>query len=343
MATSQCKGSVSVRASIFKLLSLAAPVSLAANTCISDTPGELCLCNSFGFSVIGEGLFWTAREHHLVLATSNVGPEKTDQIPPSLDRWNFHGDLLRIHPSWSWGWRVGAGYTSPCSYWDLFAYWTAYSTDGRKEAGVFDLPALRVWGYPDREDGAKVDGAKGKWDLKTHLFEVELGRAFWIGKALIFRPFFGGQGGWIDQCLDLNYSPLDANITLKSDFSGGGLKMGFDLHFTHGTGFGVYGKGAVALLYGMFDTEFCESTLAKSKDHFHMGVPGIQGKMGFNWNRNLCCDRYRLGAFAGWEFQYWSEVNRFPHFWGQLHRGLFREENTSLLLMGLSLGGHFDF
>ncbi len=366
METSPYKASVLELVLISKHLALLATAPLlihatddTTSLCESYTPGLVCLCDGFGVSVFAEGLYWVAREHHLVYATSNVGLRDTSPLPPAADRFNFQGEMQRIEPSWDFGWRVGLCYTSPCDYWDTFVYWTSYHTNTSEEIDLIDLPAQNLWAYPDNVESARLFAADAKWDLKYDVFDMEFGRAFWIGKSLAFRPHFGIRASWIDQSLGLFYEfepknniEFGAFLTPSSDFSGAGLRSGFDLHFTNGTGLDFYGKVSLALLYGTFksafvETETFESTkpqiIADTKDEFNMGVTALQGIIGVNWSKHLCCNRFRLGLHIQWEYNHWSDLNKFPHYQGQLGKGIFREENTALALMGLSFGGSFDF
>ncbi|NGX37601.1 MAG: hypothetical protein K1000chlam2_00757 [Chlamydiae bacterium] len=334
------------------------PALLAAEEppmCESYTPGQLCLCDGWGISLIGDGLYWTAREHHLIITTANAGFDPTDQVPPNLGRWNFQGDMLRIEPSWDYGWRAGLGFTSPCDYWDLFSYWTSFRTDASEEIDIIELPGLNLWGYPDTSNASLLFAASANWDLKYDVFDAEFGRAFWIGRCLVFRPHFGVRAAWIDQTLDFNFDyqpqngiPFGALKHFICDFTGAGLRSGFDLNFTNGTGFSLYGKTSLSLLYGSFQSDFSETEtgdflIADAKDRFQMGVIGFQGMLGVNWNRCFCCDRFRLGLHVQWEFNLWNDVNKFNHYSTPFSNGIFRQENTSLALMGLTFGGGVDF
>lgn len=327
--------------------------------CATYTPGSLCLTEGWGLSLIGEGLYWTVNEHHLAISTANVGLNPTDQVPPALDRWNFRGDMIRLEPSWDFGWRVGAGFTSSCDYWDIFAYWTSFSTKASEEIDLIELPGLNIWGYPDTLNAARLFAGKGNWDFKYNVLDIEVGRAFWIGQCLNMRPHFGVRASWIDQELNFTFDfepqsgiPFGVLTDLTSDFSGGGLRTGFDLHFTNGTGFGLYGRINLALLYGTFRTTLHENEttpltetllIAQTVDTCKMGTSALQAAIGFNWSECFCCDRYRLGLFLQWEFNNWSDMGKFHHYSTALENGIYRQDNASLNLMGLSFGGRLDF
>ena len=308
--------------------------------CATYTPGQLCLCDGWGISAKGEALYWVAREHHLISEISNAGFKKTDQIPPGLDRWDFHGKVMRIEPSWNFGWRVSAGFTSQCDYWDLFSSWTSFHCDARDKTDIIDLPGIPLWGHSDAASASHLYASHAKWNLHYNIFNAEFGRAFWIGKCLIFRPHFGLQTTWIKQHFDLlfdfkpqDHIPFGAIIHLNCDVTAPGLRSGFDLHFTHGTGFGLYGKIAMSLLYGKFSSHFTEdetfakrelgpiteqTSIADSQDHFHMGISAFQGIIGIDWNTGFCCDRYRFGLQIQWEFNLWNDLNKFNHYFNCL-------------------------
>lgn len=322
--------------------------------CASYTPGERCLCDDFGITLYAEGLYFTTREHHLPLGITLAGFQPSDQIPPALDEKDFQGEVVRIRPNWNLGWRAGIGYTSSSDYWDLKCDWSSYRANSGQTLSDIELPAWNLWGYPDLANAQLAYDLAASWKLSYDLLHLDLGRAFWIGRCLTLRPHFGASAAWIDQTLafvtdyqPLQFVPFDSKIDLGIQFSGGGLNGGFTLHLTNGCGLGVFGKVELTLLYGSFDSTLCQvelsENIAESSDVSHMGISAIQGAVGVNWNKTFCCNRYRLGLSIGWEFQNWNDLNRFPHYFGQLHRGIFHQEQTSLMLMGLTFGGAFDF
>lgn len=333
--------------------------------CESYTPGQRYLHCDFGMTVKVEALYWTARAHHLISGITFAGLSSTDQVPPALDRWNFQGEVIRIEPDWDWGWRATAGYTSPCDYWDFFFDWTSFHTSKSIDFDLLQLPGWNPWGHPDTVSGVRLFDLSSKWDLGYDVFSLELGRAFWIGRCLTLRPHFGVSGAFIDQDLKhaFDYEPKDfipfgSLLDLKCDFSGAGLRSGFTLHFTNGTGFGFYGKISYQLLYGSFKTslnqvEFYateiggnpteELLIADSHDDFSQGISSFQGILGVNWNRCLCEGRYRFGFNIQWEFNQISDLNKFSHYSHFLSEGFHRQENTSLGFMGITFGGSFDF
>lgn len=364
METFHYRASVLGRALTSKIWLLLAAIPFLAHAdepplCESYTPGSLCLCEGWGFSVIGEALYWTARQNHLAITTANVGLSPTNQIPPALDRWNFRGDMIRLEPAWKFGWRVGAGFTSSCDFWDLFAYWTSYCNNDSEEVDIIDLPALNIWGYPDTLNAARLFAAKGKWDIKYNVFDFEFGRAYWIGQCLNMRPYFGARAAWIDQQLNFDFDfqpqnsiPFGVLTQIECDFSGGGLRAGFDLHFTNGTGFGLYGKVSYSLLYGTFKSNLNEIEtnaqsenvlIAQTEDTFKMGTSAMQAIIGVNWSECFCCNRYRVGLHLQWEFNNWNDLGKYHHYSTSLQNGIYHQDNASLNLMGISFGGRLDF
>lgn len=364
MGTSHYRGSVLGPVLTFKrsLLAIcclpAIAYSQSAALCETYTPGLLCLDGGYGLSVSAEGLYFVTREHHLIVTTSKSDLSSTSQIPPALDRWDFRGDMIRIEPTWDWGYRVGLGYTSSCDYWDAFAYWTSFSTSDDEKVDVIDLPGFNLWGHADTQNAARLFAAAADWHLSYDLIDVSFGRAFWIGHCLVFRPFFGARGAWIDQSLSFQFdfqpqNPISFSgfSTHNCDFSGGGLKTGFNLIWTTGGGFGVYSELSLSLLYGQFQSNFSQTEttnfssmlIADSSDPFYMGIPALDGKAGLKWDRCFCQNRFRFGLHLGWEFQLWNDLNHFNHFLDSFSSGIFLQENTSLCLMGLSFGGGFDF
>ena len=100
----------------------------------------------------------------------------------------------------------GSDFGGNMSYdeWDILLAWTWFQSHAR---GNTQKPALTLWGHPQVADNGTngASSSRAKWSLHYNLIDLEMGRAFWVGKQSSLRPFFGLRGAWIDQHFDIHY------------------------------------------------------------------------------------------------------------------------------------------
>jgi len=211
-----------------------------------NPPSRFEVDNGWNFFLNTEFLWWVAKEDGLYFAQSGFTNEETIAVPPD-GTYNFKGRLQKVHPHWRPGFRIGFGGNMSYDEWDIFLNWTWFQSHaGEKKKGHL----LALWAYPDVDEpgnsGRYARKARGDWSLHYNVLDLEMGRAFWVGKYFSLRPFFGARGAWVDQAFKIKYdlrtSPeTDVRLKAKSDFEGGGVRAGFDARFTLLSGWSFYG------------------------------------------------------------------------------------------------------
>jgi hypothetical protein len=308
--------------------------------------------NGWNLFLDTEFLWWVAKEDGLYYAQNKFTNEETTAVPPD-DTINFDGHLEKVHPHWHPGFRIGLGGNMSYDEWDIFLNWTWFRSHAETERrGLL----LVLWGHPDVDSpgntGQGALTAKGDWKLHYNVLDLELGRAFWVGKYLSLRPFFGLRGAWIDQRFKIHYdlttTPItDVRLKAESDFEGGGIRAGFDARFALLGGWSFYGLASASMLYGHYNCDFREKwdhvKIAVSEDGFHQAASTAQLALGVRWDGYVHHDRYHFGLYAGWEQNIWFGVNKMNHFFSGLHEGDLQQMNSDLTLQGGTFGVRFDF
>jgi hypothetical protein len=304
--------------------------------------------NGWNIFLDGQFLWWVAKEDGLYYAQNGYSGEETTAVPPG-ETINFDGKLEKVHPHWHPGFRFGMGGNMSYDEWDIFLYWTwfrSHAHNSRK--GLL----LVLWGHPDADSAQGATYASGNWRLHYNVLDLELGRAFWVGKHLSLRPFFGGRGAWIDQHFKIKYdfttSPeTDGRVKAQSDFEGGGVRAGFETRFALLNGWSFYGIASAAMLYGYYDCDFYgkwESVkIARPKDTYHQAASTAQLALGVRWDGYTHNDRYHFGLYADWEQNIWFGINKMNHFFSRYSEGNLQQMNGDLTLQGGTFGIRFDF
>jgi len=313
-----------------------------------NPPSRFQVENGWNLFLNTEFLWWVAKEDGLYYAQGGFSGESTSAVPPN-GTIDFKGHLKKITPDWFPGFRIGFGGNMGYDEWDLFLNWTWFKSHGRNSSeGLL----LVLWAHPDADGASAATDAKGVWDLHINLLDLELGRAFWVGKHFSLHPFFGARGAWIDQDLKLEYTLTTAPVTEyqykpKCNFEGGGIRAGLDARFAMLGGWSLYGLASGSLLYGHFDTDakgkWNGTEIGEVRDGFHQAASTVQLALGVRWDTYLHKDRYHVGLYAGWEQNIWFGLNKMNHYFGNLNEGNLEQFSSDLTLQGGTFGVRFDF
>ena len=267
--------------------------------------------NGYDVFVTAAALYWKPNETGLSYAIQENG---------SNANFADDGEVLESRGKYHWGFKVGLGYNMPYDGWDLYLNWTHFRAKNDfdccedcdecdecdSDCGGCDVcqpcspciddscPNIM---FPVTVDfaanpiplGAWDCDAFSRWKLHIDMLDLDLGRAFYVSKALSLRPFAGLRGLWIRQQQDNVYLGMQAapkylvpaasgatansslapgsfntpNVTYlvenEEKFRGVGPRVGMDTMWSFGRGFGLYACGAISLIYGRLDVEHEES------------------------------------------------------------------------------------
>ena len=243
---------------------------------------------------------------------------------------NLQGSLMQLPSQWDPGFRLGLGWNTDFDRWDVFANWTWFSADTDKTSNNGLTSVIGDEGYqpmwPVDVTNSQYARVHANWNMWYDAVDLELGRAFYITKALSLRPHAGLRGGWINQNFGSKFSlPLSGPnaeyaFSGKNNFWGVGPRFGINSswHIANSQ-WSVLGKLSGAILSGKSETHYAQDVLSTAdvstrirdmKAHFTQIVPTVQFFLGIDWGMCLDCNRYYLGANAGWEANlYWNQFS----------------------------------
>lgn len=334
--------------------------SLNAEKPAGETPGSNGLPNvssrfhpdSTGIDIFADLLVWCAKES---------GTEAWAQVLTSSGT-HAQFDLRAVDFEWNAGFRVGVGYGMRHDQWDTQLYYTWFHThgDGRASGGPGTVHSSFLGNfYVDNTQGAGLSGpayqnASIRWAIRFNMFDWELGRSFWVSKALSLRPFVGLKGGWIHQKIHSTWQTPNlpaseffntATENLKNNFWGigpcGGLNTKWMLFTRPNHTFSLFGDFSAAIMYGQwtfgdrYRNDIQQEIVIRSS-HLKSGATMARGLMGFGWDAKFCQGRYQFSTKLGYEMQFWLDQLQFYSFdIGRL--------SNELTLQGGTLELRFDF
>ena len=149
-----------------------------------------------------------------------------------------------------------------------------------------------------------VNSALGTSNLNYNVFDLDFGRTHRISDCFQASWTAGGRFAWIDQGMNAFYNGNTANQAVVSspiNFNGAGVRIGGDVQWLFGRGFGLYGQAAGSLLAGDFRTNLYEannagaSVITNVDDRFRKVVPVAELGVGAVYQRDHV--RVRLGYY----------------------------------------------
>ncbi len=298
--------------------------------CVYPVLGTFAPCGHV--YVTGDWLYWRTRQGGMEYAVEGASgtPVVLNGAAPSKVTFDFES-----------GFRVGLGVHLPHDGWDVNVNYTDFRPSASDDASGSIFPLLL---YQQPIALPLVASARAEWDIDFQMLNVEIGRAYYIGRTLAFRPFIGLAGAWIDQEVEVHYS--SAEVKTSSDFSGAGPRIGLGSNWFFGGGFSLFGNLSAALLAGHFDLKQDQNNQGFRPIHLNSDLNLVNSTaqmiLGLAWDKNFSRDRSHFGIDLGFESQYWWRQNQMERFTTNTLPTFVRAD-SDLAFYGLTLQGRFDF
>ena len=349
------------------------------------------------FFVTGDFIYWKPTEENLgyVALTTQTTFQNTISNPTIQDS-DVELDIKRPHLKYQAGFEVGFGCDFPPeAHWDALVNWTDYRT---KATSHIDIPAVNPSTIPNPQvgsfqittltplglgnnGGGFYNTASAAWRLHVDLLDLEIGRKFFIGKWVLFRPFFGVRAERIKESFQTAYNQpgvavtidaqrvaIDAKLRSKNNYNGIGLRMGLDSQWKIYRNFSLYGDGAASILYGQekltannqvitanLSTVVSNSEIAtishyKNTQNASRAIFDLDA--GIRWDQMFACGRCHIGLHVGWAYRYFIDQNQLMKTNNIIVRAatfasnggaVVLQNNSYLSLQGLVVGGQLDF
>jgi len=300
-----------------------------------------------GWSFSDALLYWEAYEHGLGFTTKPSDILTTDDFT--------HKKVVNPTYKWQWGFRLGAGYTMCDRLWTFQGYWTHLDSRAHGDKSVnSDAPDFQgifpVWSLSDDTLASDyVSAANTSWRLHTNIADIQA-EYNWMGllcDKLTVMPFLGLRGVGLTQSMKVKYAGgtfftgVDIN-KLHSRYYGGGIRGGVNLDYYLTCGFSLFGRAAVAPLFGVEHLHLREKYFHTER-YFHTSekykfMLSTDYQIGVRW-KGLVLDNWPYFILsASWEGQEFFFANQFTR-----SRFNFFSKHRGLFLQGLTLDATIDF
>lgn len=257
---------------------------------------------------------------------------------PAIDNTD-NGRYQSVNADFDWGYKASIGYIFPCTGNDVrlsYSYFNNTTKDNLK-SNHFNA-ALTPFEVSSGSDGilALETSANAKTKFKYQVADLETGQHIDLGCHAHVRAFAGLRYANLDSHLDANYFVLVNNLVNQnqghmdvftaqnSRFQGIGPRLGMDVNYDIGNGFGIAGEVGSALLVGDIHSNFSQRDITVTststiEDVFsykipkeNRVVPNLDAKLGINYSYQFCNPtRSKLTVEAGYLVdQYFNSMDR---------------------------------
>lgn len=318
--------------------------------CAYNAPARIDPACGIKAWVTGSFIYWEPKEKGIELGRHN-------EIADLIIYKKLHIDF-DYHP----GFKIGTGFSIYRDDWTLYLEYTRLkSSDSKTDdigASFIDNTEQKnilesAWLF----NSAQYSFLKAKWKLNYNMFDLELGRPYYLGKKVIFKPNFGLRGGLIDQKISnkgifINIETLIATEYIRNNKSNSwiiGPRIGLDSDWLIGCNFKLFFNVAGSLTFQDFKTSYLETTVIPSnqmfsgKDKMKLITPNADFDLGLGYGKYFSNNAWYLDLTIGYDFHYFWDQN----FMRNLNNfDSFNIDDTdigNLTLQGLTITARIDF
>lgn len=314
-----------------------------------------------GAFIVADFLYWQAVQDGIEYALSSKSPIRPGSFLSSGEVNIKDGDMKDVDFDWGPGFRVGLGYNFRYDQWDLFLNWTRFHNHSNSTSHAHAGGSLSALWVPVTISGGDIEKAHAHWRLLYDVVDLELGRSFYLTKALSARPFVGLRGAFIRQHFRYRYEdlhvdtipgPFDIVTRTKNNYYSGGLRAGTEMNFRVNQHWSFYGAASTSLVYGNFDLrlrfQFPDLDIGPLKlgykSDYNRTKANVEGAIGLQWETGYANGRYHFTILACYEFTEWFNQNQLVKVLAPaLFNPAFLPNDGDLGMQGGTLSARFDF
>ena len=291
-----------------------------------DCPPECCgynaavlfnPCACTNLYTTGAFLYWRASGDYLTEAflDTSFSPDPNNQL-----NFLFNGRVVEPNFEYKPGFSVGLGYKFGCDQWDLYGNYTRFHST--VDNFIQAIPGSEILYATWLTFASPVllsdvfQSVSSAWTIDLDFVDAELGRNFFLGRCLTFRPSLGLRALWITQKYDLTYvsSVDEVSVDSFNKSSSWGIGPRINLHNTWNfcAGFKIFGDLGLSILHirDKINVEQVNPILEginnnvayKNKQTLVTIKPIIDLSIGGGWGSSFWCDRFYFDISASYDF-----------------------------------------
>lgn len=269
----------------------------------------------------------------------------TTETVESVDYENVINQKFSYKP----GFKVALGMNFDHDNWDSMIQYSWFRGSDTSSTKV-DAAVQTVRPIGSSIADAAYTEASQTWKLHMDLIDWDLGRNYYVGTKLTFRPFFGARAAWIRQNLVGTFSNADVASTKalyqSSSSWGVGARTGLNTNWALGEGFRLFGNGAADVLFTQYTKLKTHTEDAKvvknvaSQGSLNCLRSHLDLEVGLGWGSYFDCNNWHVDLTAGYGFQVFFDQNMFRPTPSNVDTAF---PGGNLYVHGLTASARFDF
>lgn len=335
-------------------------------SCAYNASARYDVLRSWEFFATADFLYWYVQEDNL-----NFGVSTTDVTTLQTV---LKGEIVNPDFEWHPGFKLGIGGNFEHDNWDIFAEWTHVIAHNNTIAfapgdlgGIYfsqtPAPLFSIF-----SEFFFTNEARQSWRMDYNVVDLSLGRPYWVGKKLAFKPQVGARTAWIHQGYNTSYpleivgSPafnniLELRVRQKDNSWGIGPRFVLDTDWFLGYGFRLFGDIGASLLYTSHHVEKkvvgiievivpgTSATLFSIKDRKgnHHLRPNAEAGLGVGWGTYFDNCKMHFDLAVSYDFNYWVDANGEITLADDVNAGVAMFQGGDLALHGLTVKARVDF
>lgn len=310
------------------LLAAAAPVTAQQLAPVMDACDiDVTTCRPHaGFWASADVLYWSPHMRGFDFAVTEDGTAAT------LGTGSTH----EVSFDRTAGFRTQVGYVTQTA-WSIDFGYTHFATDGENSVsrppGVGQLFA--TYSHPGGPEEAETAAATATFDFDT--FDI-VARHPIVNRQFIGIDLFGGvRWARINHSIAADYNGRDfiaGVVRDEFDINAFGFRVGGDTHWRMAHGCSLFGRAAVAALYGQIKNQRLETNLngnqlrVRIDDSYEQPIFNIDTALGLAWTSRW------LQLSSGYEFNAWTNTSDRLRFVDDIEEAGFASVSGDILLEG---------
>jgi hypothetical protein len=320
-------------------------------------------------------IYWQPSEDNLELGFKNTN--STGFTTPYAANSPLSASSIRMNFDYKPGFKLGVGGKFDYDDWDMHGEYTWFhnthdrsssASAGSQIFAIQGLPCsgeLTVSGVASGVANNVFNSAKGSWRLAMDIVTADLGRWYYSGMKLTFRPSLGMRAAFIGQEYKATYTNstlgigfVDTETVSRKTHSWAlGPQVGLNSNWALGYGMRLFGNGEADLLY----TRYSKLTFKETHTAVTSGSNNLTGaahvkdepfgalrthldfQLGLGWGRYFSCNGFYWDLSACYEFQVFYDQNMFRKFTDDVSWFNGFNPNGNLYVHGLTVSTRFDF
>lgn len=365
---------------------------MVPTNCAYNAPAEINIgmVGDIDFFASGSFIYWQASQDNMGIAAVNGQPFSDNVANSGTVNTTGLSQFSVVETSFSFkpGFKVGLGMNLQTDDWDGYMEYTRVhgSTTTSSNGTAVGQSVFATWGNPfyyaysatasslSYLMGSVYDSVTSSYTNHLDFFDVEMGRSYYVGKQLTFRPAWGARAAWILQNIHVGYAatgtvattddtgiyshiPGYADVYSRNHSWAVGPRVGLTMNWLFDYGFRFFGSGYGDILYTKYkvqdktvilgnipaSTQQGVSQKFTSLDHVQALRTHLDLEVGFGWGSYFDNNNWHVDLSAAYGYQVFFDQNMFRQYGTIVAPAFNSNPNGNLYVQGLTATMRLDF